>query len=162
MNQEKLRPESLPVAGEGRGQKVKEREPVSICNTHSLLLVSTSTPCSPHTCIPPVFCPRVSTGGEPGTSDPKAWPILAECERYSSPDRHAGGLVALAPPSERYTTQMNANGDHLVRCPICGTERPCHGRRSKRIYCSNACRSKAWRRAHPSKTRQNVRGGPDE
>lgn len=63
MKVEKQGMESRPVTGEGRRQKAKEREPVSLCNTHSLLLNSTNTPCSPHTRIPPVFCLRVSTGG---------------------------------------------------------------------------------------------------
>lgn len=155
-------PTGAPIAGERRRIKVKQEKSVNLYMTHSLLLVSPNTPHSPLAEIPPVFCPRVSTGGESGTSDPKTRPILAERERYFSHDRYAPGLVALAPQSERYTTQQNANGDLLARCPMCGKERPCHGRRSKRIYCSDACRSKAWRRVHPSKAPQNVKRGPDE
>jgi hypothetical protein len=63
MKQEKQRLESLAVTEEGGRQKVKESEPVSLCNTHSLLLNSTNTPCSPHTRIPPDFYPRVSRAG---------------------------------------------------------------------------------------------------
>lgn len=63
-------------------------------------------------------------------------------------------------PNERYAVDENANGERLVRCPVCGTERICRGRRSKRVYCSDACRARAWRQ----RTRNagaNVSAGPE-
>ena len=48
--------------------------------------------------------------------------------------------------NERYAAHENANGSRSVRCPICGRERTCRGRRWKRVYCSDACRARAWRR----------------
>jgi hypothetical protein len=68
------------------------------------------------------------------------------CERYLSLDLAGTGRMSPVDANERYAIDENANGDRLVKCPICGTERVCRGRRSKRVYCSDACRAKAWRR----------------
>ncbi len=65
-------------------------------------------------------------------------------ERYSSRDQATTGTAPVA-ANERYTAHENDNEGHPVRCPVCGAECVCRGRRWKRVYCSDACRAKAWR-----------------
>lgn len=62
-------------------------------------------------------------------------------------------------------TETNGmQGPLIPFCALCGREfEPQKTRRGEtKQFCSNACRSKAWRRVRPSKTQQNVKGGPDE
>jgi len=100
----------------------------------------------------------------------------AECDCVKDEGVHSDDPASVIPtaqvaPNERYATHENANGGHLVRCPECGTERVCRGRRSKRVYCSDACRARAWRRRvlarresggsadNPSVAREVIGGG---
>ncbi len=113
---------------------------------------------------------RVSSTSHVGSS------VETECdcvkgEGALSDDPASVTPTAQVAPNERYATHENANGGHLVRCPECGTECICHGRRSKRIYCSDACRARAWRRRlhveempggsadNPSGSREVIGGG---
>jgi len=165
MKEEKLCLESLPVAGERKGQKAKEREPVSLYNTHSLLLNSTNTHCSPHTRIPPVFCPRVYGSGESEIA------LFGVDHPSIRPPRGAdapGGAVSVPNDSGGTSvpgTETNGmQGPLIPFCALCGRDlEPQKTRRGEtKHFCSDACRSKAWRRVHPIRTRQNVKGGSDE
>lgn len=67
-------------------------------------------------------------------------------ERSLRRQRASVGPVGRVGPNERYAARENDNGGRSVRCPVCGAERVCRGRRWKRVYCSAACRARAWRR----------------
>jgi hypothetical protein len=81
---------------------------------------------------------------------------MTMCERSPRDDRAETLTVALVAPANAHAPRLCA----FKTCPVCGARLPRERNakaRCERVYCSDACRAKAWRRraGSPAQNTQN-------